>query len=256
MTVTATARTSSAPAAVKVAPFAKGKGADSRNVAFGDVSTFAYIEGKSRAETIATLRLALGAKPTDAQLEACKLAYVVGRVAARIGADKSVADAIDFARDVVTCYAAPVKDGVAARKLRKGQKGRRTIEQQRAMRAAEEAWSQVKAEAAPAASNATTQADRNKAKRAPAMKGTTARGAAPAAGTGITHSELVKPDGAPMDRAAATSYAVNMAATLLAFTNKHAGVMPTDMAVAIKAFHAAARKVAGEVEALTGADAD
>lgn len=216
------------------APFAKGKGAVERNTAYSSVSAFAYIEGKSRAETIDTLRKALGNKPSPDAIEACKVQYVIGRVAFKL-ADKAkgIVEHIAFAEDVVTSYAAPVKDGVKARPLRKGQKGRRTIEQHKAVRAAEEAWSQVKAELIPTASNAKTQAERNKAKRGTKSVPTNA--------TAPTHSELVKPATA-LTPVEARQHMVTQAASLLAFANKNAALLPTDMGTAIRAFHKAIAK--------------
>lgn len=241
MTVTAAnARKSATIAAAKALPFAKGKGAAERTVAFEDVVTGAYIEGKSRADVVTMLRGALGKAPTEPQVAACRSEYIIGRVAAALKEGADAGAHIAAARDVVLHYAAPVKDGVKARALRKGQKGRRSIAQHKAVRAAEEAWSQLKAEVLPQASAATTQKERNakKAGRAPAMAGTTARGKA---GQGITHSELVKGDG-PMTAEAARDYLNGMAATLLAFCNKHAGVVPTDYGTAVQAFKSAADK--------------
>lgn len=231
------AKVASKPAAkvTAPAPFAKGKGSDARCLAFGDVEVLGYIEGKSRGEVIASLRIALGKAPTPAQIDQCRAAYIVGRIAGKLMIEGDVAARLVNARDVLHRMASPAKDGVAARKLRKGQIGRRSIDQHKAVRAAEEAWSQIKAEVAPATSNASTQAQRNKAKRAPAMAGATARGKA---GTGITHSELVKADG-PMTRDAAATYISQMSATMLAFCNKHAAVMPTEYGASVRRFHAA-----------------
>lgn len=242
MTATTTARraisnTASRDVTVKALPFAKGKGADSRNLAFGDVSTFAYIEGKSRADTVDTLRKALGNKPTAEQIDACRIAYIVGRVGFKLADGKRDAfDNIQFARDVVTAYAAPVKDGVAARKLRKGQKGRRTVEQHKAVRAAEEAWSQVKAEVTPALSNAKTQAERNAKKRAPSMAGSGKGKASPE-----TLTQLATP-AAPMDAAGTVEHMATQAAALLAFANKHAALLPAGIATAVRAFNASVAK--------------
>lgn len=225
------------------APFAfKGRNAMVRNTALQGVAAFAYAEGQSRADMVARLKVTLGNKPTADEVKAVALQYVIGRTAQKIASSpdnkgKSAADLIAFASQLVTIYASPLKDGVKAKSLRKGQLGRRTPEQHRAIRASEEAWSQLKAEVVPALSTAKTQSERNAAKRG--TNATPARGADKSkgkAGTGITHSELVKPDGKPIDRKAATDYYVSMAATLLAFNNKHAKVSTTGFGQAIRAF--------------------
>lgn len=229
-------------------PFAfKGKGAMLRTTALQGIASLAYIEGKSRADTIAQLRIVLGKSPTDAELGAAQLEYMVGRVAQRlpVANGATVADSMTLARQLITQYAAPVKDGVKANKLRKGQLGRRTPEQHKMIRAAETAWSLVKAEMG--YSTATTQAEKNK--RQAAAPGSTARGKKSPA---ITHSELVKPDG-PMTAKAAASYLDSMAATMLAFCNKHAGVIDAPRAMSVKRFHAAMMQIAKDAKAVEGA---
>jgi hypothetical protein len=215
----------------------KGKGKELRSAALAGVASLAYNEGASRAETITQLRLALGNKPTADEVDACKLQYVVGRVAHRIGSDpqckgKTVAELLAFALQLVTQYAAPEKDGVAARKLRKGQIGRRTVAQHRAIRASEEAWSQVKAEAVPAVSTAKTQAQRNADKRKPAPQMAGSRkGKADAT---PTHSALTAATTAPKSQADAVEHVGNMLASLLAYCNKNAGKVPTNVGSFVK----------------------
>lgn len=242
MTVTTTARTvvATAPKANKAPkPFAfKGRNAVIRTTALEGVATCAYVEGKSRADTISVLRIALGNKPSADEVAAVARQYVIGRTAQKLSADasmdgKTVADIIAHAARLVTSYAAPLKDGVKAKKLRAGQLGRRTVAEHKAIRASEEAWSQLKAEVLPALSTAQTQSERNAKKRS--TNSNPVRGAGKA-GTSLTHSELVKPDGKPHDRKSATEYVGSMAATLLAFSNKHAKVMPTSYGTAIVAF--------------------
>ena len=216
----------------------KGRNASVRTAALAGVASLAYAEGQSRSEMIQQLAIALGKTPTADEIKAVAQQYVVGRTAQKLAASseckgKSVADLLAFALSLVTEYAAPVKDGTTARKLRAGQKGRRTVAQHKMIRAAEEAWSQVKAEAVPSASNAKTQQQRN------AEKPRGAQLKAGKAGTGITHSELVKADG-PMTADAAVGYLNGRAATMLAFSNKHAGVVPADYGTAVKAFKRAA----------------
>lgn len=241
MTVIATARKLAAPVKASAAPKPhtfKGKGKDVRTAALEGVASLSYAEAQSRGDIIAQLRIVAGTKPTDADIATMRAEYIVGRVAQRFAdadcpkAGLSVAERIAHARNVVTSYAAPAKDGVKANKLRAGQLGRRTVAQHKVIRAAEEAWSGVKAELGFGA--AQTQSERNKAKRAPQMSKEGAK--ASTVGTGITHTELVKSDG-PMDKATACQYLESMAATMLAFCNKHAAVLPTDYGMSVKRFN-------------------
>jgi hypothetical protein len=236
MTVTTkAARKVAAPAK----PFAfKGRNAVVRNTALEGVATFAYAEGQSRADVVTRLKLALGNKPSADEVAAVARQYVIGRTAQKLSSDasmngKSVAEMIQRATLLVTSYASPLKDGVKAKKLRAGQLGRRSPVEHKAIRASEEAWSQLKADVVPALSNAQSQSERNAKKRS--TNANPVRGAGKA-GTGLTHSELVKGDGKPHDRKSATGYVDGMAATLLAFSNKHAAVMPTAYGTAIVAF--------------------
>lgn len=246
MTVIANAKNvalSSAKAKSIAAPKAhvfKGANKLVRTTALQGVASLSYAEAQSRGDIIAQLRLVAGKSPTDADIATMRAEYIIGRVAQRFAdadlpkAGLSVADRIAHARNVVTSYAAPAKDGVKANKLRAGQTGRRTVAQHKVIRAAEEAWSGVKAELGFGA--AQTQAERNKAKakRAPQMSKEGAK--ASTVGTGITHTELVKSDG-PMDKATACQYLESMAATMLAFCNKHAAVLPTDYGMSVKRFN-------------------
>lgn len=243
---TARATSDKAQAAISnaLAPFVfKGRNATIRTTALAGIASLAYVEGQSRADTIAQLRIVLGAKPSEDEVKAAALQYVVGRTAQRLSSEAaykgfSVADLIARALQLVTVYAYPLQDGVKETKLRKGKIGRRTPSEHRAIRAAEEAWSQVKAEVVPSQSTASTQKERN-ARRS--TKNTPVRGAKgkSTAPSGLTHSELVKGDGKPHDRESATQYIEQMAATLLAFANKHAKVLPLDYGTAVQAFKVA-----------------
>lgn len=226
----------------------KGKMATLRTTALAGIASLAYTEGKSRADTIAQLRIALGAKPSDADVNACKLEYVTGRIAQRLAgsdlpkADMTVADRIAFARALVTQYASPAKDGVKS-SLRAGQLGRRSVSQHKLVRASDEAWSQVKAEVGIGA--AKTQDAKNAAKKtrtAQAAKAATA-GAAP------SHAELVKP-AAALTKEDAMNHLLSQAATLLAYVNKNAKLVTTDAGTAIRVMHKAIAKEAALVAAL------
>lgn len=238
-----TVQTATQTFAASISHSFKGANKSVRDTALAGVASCAYAEGSSRAATIAQLKLALGKVPAPTivkgatvwpatfakDIEAARVEYLTGRVAQRITdfpkADMSVADRISFARLVVTGYAAPAKDGVKSKGLRKGQTGRRSIDQHKAVRAADEAWSQLKAEIG--IGNAKPQDEKNKAKRKPRTPS-----------SGITHSELVK--GGEADKAhdvdSATAYITGMASTLLMFANKHAKVLPAGYGTAVNAF--------------------
>lgn len=222
----------------------KGKGKAQREAAYMKIAPLSFVEALSRDESIANLRAALTAAPSADEVTAARTEWIIGRVASRLPASEFPKDAkdnsakLEHARDLVTSYAAPAQDGKAARKLRKGQKGRRSVAQHKVVRAAEEAWSQVKAELG--LGQAQTQAERNKAKatRAPAMAGTTERGKA---GAAPAHAELVQPSKA-LSEDEACAYIMTQATALLAYANKNAKVIPTDFGVAIGAFKSAINK--------------
>lgn len=223
----------------------KGRNNMVRTAALEGVALLAYEEGKSRADTIVRLKLALGAKPTVTELAAVRAEYIIGRAAQRLGDGDlpakglSVIDRITFARALVHQYAYPVKDGVAARKLKKDQLGRRTVSQHKVVRAGESAWSLILAELGfGTALTQTAKNGRAAAKRAPAMAGSTARGNA-----SLTYSQLVKPDG-PMTKEAGCGYIESMAATMLAFCNKNAGVVPAEYGLSVKRFQGAIAELA------------
>ena len=233
-------------------PFAfKGRNAVVRTAALQGIASLAYVEGKSRADVIAQLRIALGNKPTEPELNAAKLEYIVGRAAQRLATpdlptpDMTIADRIDFARKLATQYAYPVKDGVKARPLRKGQLGRRTISQHKVMRAAEEAWSLIKADCGLGeAQGMAAKKAKEAAKRSPAMAGTTARGKVAPAGLS-TLAQLATPLKA-LSKADAINHVTTQAASLLAFANKNAALLPTAFGLSIKRFKAAIDQIANE----------
>jgi hypothetical protein len=218
----------------------KGANKEVRGAALAGVASCAFLEGKARADMIGQLRVALGKKPSDADLMAVRAEYIIGRTAQRLATSdllpgkESVADRITHARALLNSYAMPVKDGIKARPLRKGQLGRRTAAQQTVIRNAEAAWSLVKAELGYGA--AQTQAAKNGKQTRKAR--TPSSGTTSTVGTGITHSQLVKDDG-PMTAKAACGYLDSMAATMLAFCNKHAGVVPTAYGQSVTRFHGA-----------------
>lgn len=213
------------------APYAfKGRNAALRGTALAGVASLAYTEGKSRGETITQLRLALTAKPTPSDIEAAKVEYMAGRVAQRLNdTGKSIAEQLTRARSLITQHAAPAKDGAKKNALRKGQIGRRNPAEQAAVRAAESAWSLLKADIG--LSDAKGMAAK---KRAPSMAGSGKGSKTP------THGELVKSTATPpKGTAEACAMVMQLAASLLAYANKHAKVVPTAYGQSILRFHGA-----------------
>ncbi len=221
----------------------KGRNSAVRNTALAGVASCAYAEGVARAALLDQLRITLGKTPSEADLKAAQLEYVVGRTAQRLApADmpkgvESVAQRIAFARALLD-YAAPVKDGTTARKLKRGQ-GRRSVSQHKAIRASESAWSLVKAELG--YSNALTSKEKGakaRNKPAPQMAGSTDKGAKGKGATPPTHAQLVTP-AKPADAAAAMQHIMTQAAALLAYCNKHAAIVPTAFGQSVTRFHGA-----------------
>lgn len=234
-----------------------GKGKAAREAAFIAIAVDSYMADTSRVALVATLNKALGDSPTPEQVDVAKREYVIGRVASRLPAGEfpkgtvEAFDKLEFARKLVLHYAAPAKEGVKAKALRKGQLGRRTAIQHRVIRNAEESWSQVKADLGHG--NAVTDREKAKAKRAPQMAGSTAKGKA-ATPAKPTHAELVTP-AKPMTQDEATAYVMTQASALLQFANKHAKLLPVNYGKAIQAFKSAINKAANDL-AVAKADAD
>ena len=227
----------------------KGVNKSKREGAYLRIAPLSFVENLSRVETIANLQIALGAKPTDDEVKVAQVEWTIGRVASRLPAGEfpkdasDNADKLEYARKLVTLYAAPPKEGTKARKLRAGQLGRRSPVQHKVVRAAEEAWSQVKAELGHG--TAQTQAQRNAAKPTRATNANPVRGD----GKGATpdHARLVTPAKAQtVDEVCA--YVTTQAATLLAFANKNARLLPTDFGQAIQAFKSAINAAANAHE--------
>lgn len=259
MTVTATARRAAAAPVVIADKIAasiaatpcyafKGKMAALRNTALQGLASLAFVEGKSRADVISQLRIALGKSPTPADVSGVALEYVVGRVAAKLPhkEGETVAASLAFARQIVTQYAAPAKDGVKAKALRKGQISRRSPEQHKAVRAAEGQWYLVNAELGYGASQ--TQADKNK--RQAAAAGSTKRGKVATAAP--THTELVAGPKLAANADESAAMVMQLASSLFAYANKNAATLPTEYGMSIKRFHGA---IAALAKARVPADA-
>lgn len=214
-------------------PAFTGKGKAARAAAFASISHLAFAEATSRAASIDNMRAVLGNAPSEAEVKACKSRWTIGRVAFRLPASKvplvsTEAQRLARAEDLVQHYAAPAKEGAAARKLRAGQKGRRTIAEQKIVRAAEEACSVFFAElglsnAKPTATRDAEAKAKAKATRAPSMAGS-GKGKA-AAPVKPSHAELVKP-AAPLTAADYVQHMQTQLSALLAFDNKHAKLRP------------------------------
>lgn len=226
----------SAPVIAKAFAFT-GKGAKARNDALLDISTLAFIEGKSRAEMIASMRVALGKSPSADEVSAVKQQYVVGRSAQRFGPadlprkDMSPLDRIAHALELIVHYAAPVKDGTKARSIG-SKKGRRTPSQDTIIRNAEKSWSLVAAELG--LGGAQTQDEKNaKQTRSPAPAGSTKRGATPS-----HNALLVKPD-EPKSAKDCVAFVAAQATMMMQYCKKHAGLSPVELGLAVNRFEGA-----------------
>lgn len=225
----------------------KGKGKAAREMAYMQIAPAAMIETQSRGDLIGYLRTALGHSPSESETKTAQTETIIGRVAARLPASEFPKGTNDddarliFARDLVLFYAAPAQEGKTARKLRTGQKGRRTVTQHKVIRAADEYWSQIKAELG--IGKAKTQAEKNAGRVSRSTNANPVRG--DGKGGKPSHSELVTPS-KPLTADDACAYVTTQAATLLAFANKNAKLLPTDFGAAIQAFKSAVNKAANE----------
>ena len=126
----------------KPAALFAGKGMAARSTALLTIAALSFSEESTRAAALNAARKALGNAPTEAQVAATRLEYMVGRVAARLPVAElprgktSEGDRLEHARALIVSYAAPVKAGAKAYKLRKGMLGYRTELQHRIIRAA------------------------------------------------------------------------------------------------------------------------
>lgn len=231
-----------------------GSEASQRTIAFSQIAPNSFIENMSRVDSIANLRVALGKRPSEGQIAVAQTEWVIGRVASRLPASERPkeiaddADLLDFARTLVTLYSAPTEPGKKARALPKGKTGRRSVVQHKVCRAADEAWSMVKAELG--FGNAKTQKTKNKGR---VSRSTNLN---PVRGDG--KSDILPPV-APVELSDKLRTVGDVcrvvegaAATLLQIAGKHAKLLPTDYGSAIQAFKTAINKATnarGEREA-------
>jgi hypothetical protein len=207
----------------------KGRGKQAREIAYIQIAPLSFVEHLSRADSISNLQAALGRSPTEAEVKAAQTEYTIGAVASRLPAGEfpkgmnpdDDSAKLEFARALVCSYAAPPQPGKKARELRKGQLGRRSVMQQRVVRAADERWSLIKAELG--LGNARTMAEKNaKAKRA--------TNANPKRGDGKADSATLMQLATPAAPVSSVDYVQHMQtqiAALVAYDKKHAAKRPT-----------------------------
>lgn len=223
-----------------------------RAIAFVQIAPLSYSEDKSRAASLANMRQVLGGSPSADEVKLAKTEWIIGRVASRLpvtARPKTCTDdatTLEFARQLVTLYAAPPKEGVKAKALRKGQLGRRTATQHKVVRAAEEAASVFLAELNLSNAKTNAQRDAEKATRAPSMAGSGKGKAA----TPPAHTELVKP-AAPVTSDDYVQHYQTQLAALIAYDKAHAAKRPTThgaFAEALLALRQLANKAANDYE--------
>lgn len=238
-------------------PAFTGKGSKARANAFAGISAIAFAEDVGRLASIANMRVVLGNAPSEAEVSAAKVRYVIGRVASRLPASKvplvsTQEQRLARAEDLVCFFAAPPKEGTQPRKLRAGQKGRRTTQEQKLVRAAEESASTFFAELG--LTNAATNAARASVKvakkeaNAPSMAGTGkgkkgGKAGAPASAPMIA----LKP--APIDAKAYVQHLQTTLSQLVAFDDANAKVRPVThgaVAEALRGLRTMANKAASE----------
>lgn len=211
------------------APAFTGKGSKARALAFASISAIAFAEDTSRLASLSNMRTVLGNAPSADEVAAAKVRYVIGRVASRLPASKvpkvsTQGERLARAEDLVCFYAAPPKEGTTARALRKGQKGRRTVQEHKLVRAAEESASTFFAELGltKASTNVTRHATK-KGANAPSMAGS---GKGKKGGKKGMTAPMIAAKPEPVDAKGYVQHMQTQLAALLAFDNKHAKVRP------------------------------
>ena len=177
-----------------------------RAIAFGKISSLAYAEEESRANSLSNMRDVLGNAPTEHDIKAAKVRRVIGRVARKLpanllakGAANNAEKRLERAELLVLKYAnLPLADRNAKRdttttRLPSGKLGWRKPEEFRLVRNAEEEASVFFGELGfgKAASNVERHVKKAAAKKNGAAAGA-GRGKVTEA-TPPTHAELVKP---------------------------------------------------------------
>lgn len=243
--------------AVTVSPVIrlKGKGKAKRELAYMQVSTFALFDAQSRDAMLANLVIAFGTNPCEDEILAAREQHIAGRLSRFVPGDDDIAARIESARDVYLTFAPSDR----TRPLEAHHKGKRTIEQDRAIVASRKHFSDACAEivadpATPATlreallangyGKAMTQKEQNdKKKGGKAGKVTTP---APTAPTG---QQLV--DGAPaaaLDAQGAVDHVCRITAGLLAWSKGKSGaaVLPMAFGQFVARMNDEACKLAGQ----------
>lgn len=226
---------STAPASSRPIVILKGKGKAERELAYLKIAPLSFVENASRADTIRNLRVALGNAPSPVELQAAKDEWCIGRIACRLPDSEfpkdctSSADKIEHARKLVFDYALPTKQGGKA--LPKGKIGRRTEVQDKAIRAANQAWSMIAAELG--LGKAKTQAETDKAKKAKrATNANPVRGKGKADTQSVlvsapAHKELAGKPATPVSSDDYVRYMTSAISTLVQYDAKYARKRPT-----------------------------
>ncbi len=210
----------------------KGAGKAAREDAYVMIAPLAFVEAESRDASIANLRIALGKAPSIQDISIARDEYIIGRTATRLTALPKD-QRLEAARDIVLHYSDAPKDGITPRPLRKNKKGRRTPDQQRAVGAAREYFSQLLAETPHGKAKPQSVKNKGRVTRKPQMAGS--RNIQPEPSKVPSHSTLVRPEPAS-DRAQACNHVFTQAAALLAYANKNAKLLPTDIGQLVCAF--------------------
>lgn len=213
---------------------------NARAIALSSVAAISMSEALTRQQVVQACAKALGKAPSVNDIEAVRIEYIIGKVAMKMkGKD---ADArLQRARIICTQYASAPVAGQAPRKLRAGQLGRRSPDEQKAFNAARSAFSLVLAETG--VGDAKTIAEKNATQKV-------AAGRPAGKGKGKSTAKRIPKDvasamvamttsPAKMTRDMATQHIATQAAALLAFCNKHAAIVPLSFSEPVSTFKTA-----------------
>lgn len=228
----------------------KGKGKGMRETAFASIAPQSYVESKGRAAVCSSIAIALQLPPMESRggfvvdetlRNACKIEWMSGRVADRVDDSEfpdtvtDVVAAIDYVREQIRFYAAPSEAKGKAPKLRAYQKGRRTPTMHKAIRASEQAWSQVEAELG--IGGAVPEKKRKRKARA-AAKATSQSTLVKLPGGGIaalpTGADIAGKPAEKVTARSGTQHVVGQLAALQQYVNKYAKVLPADIGMLVQ----------------------
>lgn len=216
---------------------------NARTIALASVAAISMSEALTRQQVVQACAKALGKTPSVNEIEAVRIEYIIGKVAMKMKGKDSDAR-LQRARIICTQYASAPVAGQAVRKLRAGQLGRRSPDEQKAFNAARSAFSLVLAETG--VGEAKTIAEKNATQKV-------AAGRPKGKGAGKSTAKRVPKDiasamvamttsPAKMTRDMATQHIATQAAALLAFCNKHAAMVPLSFSEPVNAFKTAINK--------------